>query len=155
MDRIPLFIRAGSIIPKRKAARAIESGTNDELVLEVYPGREDARFTLIEDDGLSNAYLNGDGIAQTLFRFTTKSNFHIEAVEGTFEGMNTSRDLVIRFMAVPEPTEITHNGIALAKTNDKEGAQAGWSYHEDHRVLTVTLAGTSREKAQTIQLNYD
>ena len=50
--RIPVFVRAGSIIP-------VASGTAEApLELHVYPGA-DATFTLYEDDGISTAYERG------------------------------------------------------------------------------------------------
>ncbi|RYD59780.1 MAG: glycoside hydrolase family 31 protein [Sphingomonadales bacterium] len=59
IDRIPLFVRAGSILP----VGAPISNTSEKQPLEailVYPGR-DARFTLYDDDGVTNEYLNGKG----------------------------------------------------------------------------------------------
>ncbi len=58
IGKIPLFIKQGSIIPMRKYASSIEKGTNDTLEIHLYPG-DNGEFTLIEDDGTSNDYLEG------------------------------------------------------------------------------------------------
>lgn len=58
IDQLPLFVRAGSIIPMRHYASSVEKGNNENLVLHVYPG-ENGKFDLIEDDGVSNDYLSG------------------------------------------------------------------------------------------------
>ena len=58
IDTIPLFVRAGSIIP---SGSAIES-TNEQQKIEkvrVYPGA-DADFTLYDDDGKTYAYEKGE-----------------------------------------------------------------------------------------------
>ena len=58
IDTIPLFVRAGSVLPM---GSAVES-TNDRQTIarvRVYPGA-DGRFTLYDDDGKTYAYEHGD-----------------------------------------------------------------------------------------------
>jgi alpha-D-xyloside xylohydrolase len=57
--RIPLFVRAGSILPIGAAV----ANTSERQMLDairIYPGR-DARFTLYDDDGVTNDYRAGKG----------------------------------------------------------------------------------------------
>ena len=58
IDIIPLFVRAGSIIP---TGSAIESTAQEQKIakVRVYPGA-DADFTLYSDDGTTYAYEKGD-----------------------------------------------------------------------------------------------
>ena len=59
IDRIPVFVRAGSIVPIGVPV----SSTAEKQPLQairVYPGRN-ARFTLYDDDGTTNAYRRGGG----------------------------------------------------------------------------------------------
>ncbi|HEX8485329.1 glycoside hydrolase family 31 protein [Sphingomonas sp.] len=64
IDRIPLFVRAGSIVPM--GAPVPNTATKQLLEsVRVYPGR-DAQFTLYDDDGVTNAYRNGGGTRATL-----------------------------------------------------------------------------------------
>lgn len=64
IEHIPLFVRAGSIIPI--GAPVPSTATAQPLQsVRVYPGR-DARFTLYDDDGTSNAYRTGGGRTATL-----------------------------------------------------------------------------------------
>lgn len=58
IDRIPVFVKEGAIIPMRTYSSAIETGTNATLYLHIFPGK-DGTFTLYEDDGISNDYLKG------------------------------------------------------------------------------------------------
>ncbi len=58
IDRLPLFVRAGSIIPMGSQV----ASTQDHQAItkvEVWPGR-DASFTLYRDDGTTYAYEHGD-----------------------------------------------------------------------------------------------
>jgi alpha-D-xyloside xylohydrolase len=64
IDRIPLFVRAGSIVPM--GAPISNTGERQALAsIRVYPGR-DARFTLYDDDGTTNGYRAGKGIKAEL-----------------------------------------------------------------------------------------
>ncbi|MBQ4085464.1 MAG: DUF4968 domain-containing protein [Clostridia bacterium] len=58
IDRIPLFIKAGSILPMTKAAACAREALSGDIVLKVYPGK-DALFTLYEDAGDSYEYETG------------------------------------------------------------------------------------------------
>ncbi len=93
IDIIPLFIKKGAIIPMRKYSRSITSGTNDLLELHLYPG-ENGSFKLIEDDGISNDYLNGL-FAMTILDMVNLSDksfkLTINPVKGYYKGMNENR----------------------------------------------------------------
>jgi len=64
IDRIPLFVRAGSIVP---LGAPIQNTASKQALSEirVFPGR-DASFTLYDDDGVTNAYKKGGGKSATL-----------------------------------------------------------------------------------------
>jgi alpha-D-xyloside xylohydrolase len=59
IDTIPLFVRAGSILP---LGAPIESTRQKQAIekVRIYPGA-DASFTLFSDDGTTYAYENGAG----------------------------------------------------------------------------------------------
>jgi len=59
IDRIPLFVRAGSILPLGSAVPSTATPQAIERI-EVYPGR-DADFDLYDDDGVSYDYQHGGG----------------------------------------------------------------------------------------------
>ncbi len=54
LDTIPLYVRAGAIIPMGPAMRHTEERPLDPLTLHLFPGQ--GEFTLYEDDGLTFAY---------------------------------------------------------------------------------------------------
>lgn len=59
IDRIPLYVRAGSIVPM--GVQVPNTATRQMLeAIRVYPGR-DATFALYDDDGTTNAYRKGAG----------------------------------------------------------------------------------------------
>ena len=64
IDRMPLFVRAGSIVPL--GAPIPNTATKQALSeIRVFPGRN-ASFTLYDDDGVTNAYKKDGGKSATL-----------------------------------------------------------------------------------------
>jgi len=64
IDQIPVFVRAGSIVPVGNQVPSTMTPQKLEKIL-VYPGR-DADFTLYDDDGETNAYRKTGGHEATL-----------------------------------------------------------------------------------------
>lgn len=58
LEKIPVFVRAGSVIPMTKAALSVAE-LSEEIVLHVYPGA-DGEFTLYEDAGDGYGYESGE-----------------------------------------------------------------------------------------------
>jgi alpha-D-xyloside xylohydrolase len=58
-DAIPIFVRAGSIVPLGPELQYTAEKPADPISLYVYPGA-DGEFSLYEDDGLTNAWEKGE-----------------------------------------------------------------------------------------------
>jgi alpha-glucosidase len=58
LERLPLYVRAGAIIPSGPDLLYADQRPLDRLTLDLYPG--DGAFTLYEDDGHSFGYEQGD-----------------------------------------------------------------------------------------------
>jgi alpha-glucosidase (family GH31 glycosyl hydrolase) len=58
LQTMPLFVRAGSILPIGPVKQYADEPSSEPLRLTVYPGA-DGRFELYEDDGISFAYEQG------------------------------------------------------------------------------------------------
>lgn len=56
---MPLFVRAGAIVPLGPVKQYTSERVDQPLTVQVYPGRDGA-FTLYEDDGATFAYQDGD-----------------------------------------------------------------------------------------------
>ena len=54
LDRLPLLVRAGAILPLGPVVQHTGERPLDELTLQIYPEGA-SRFELYEDDGRSNA----------------------------------------------------------------------------------------------------
>ena len=71
IDRIPLFVRAGSILP---LGSDIQSTAEKQTIaaVKIYPGK-DASFTLYDDDGQSLDYEKGKGTVLTTLHWDDKA----------------------------------------------------------------------------------
>jgi alpha-glucosidase (family GH31 glycosyl hydrolase) len=122
LEQIPIFIKRGAIIPQRKYAKSIESGTNKTLDLHIYPG-DSSRFTLIEDDGRSNDYLNGI-YAQTDLSLTSNDTLtvlEISPVLGYYNNMPESRKWNIYLHLSSEISSVSRNTEELGIMYDENG----------------------------------
>ena len=58
LDRLPLFVRAGAIVPMGPVVQHTSERPLDDVTLLIYPAGA-SRFELYEDDGRTNAYRRG------------------------------------------------------------------------------------------------
>ena len=95
---LPLFVRAGSIVPLGPAMEYTGQNTEDPIELRIYPGA-DANFTLYEDDSLSYEYEKG-AYATIPLRWDDAGNaLTIGARQGNFPGMLERRTFNIVWVA--------------------------------------------------------
>ena len=110
LDRVPMFVRAGSILPLGPEMQYVGEKSWDNLEIRVYPGA-DGQFTLYEDEGDSYNYERGV-YATIPFVWKDKTNtLTIGARQGSFPGMLQSRKFTL---VLPNGTK---------KTVDYSGAE--------------------------------
>jgi len=119
LTAIPLFVRAGSIIPMGPARQFTSEQSDEPLEICIYPG-EDASFTLYEDEGDNYHYEEGLFSTIELKWDEAGSVFTIGEWKGAFPGMKQTRNF--RVVLVKSDTEsgsdenesavtITYNGM--------------------------------------------
>jgi alpha-D-xyloside xylohydrolase len=89
LSEIPLFIRAGSIVPMGPSIQ-YASESIDPLEIRIYRG-QDAEFTLYEDAGEGYEYESGQYSTIELLWSESAQQLTIGARQGTYPGMPTSR----------------------------------------------------------------
>jgi alpha-glucosidase (family GH31 glycosyl hydrolase) len=101
IERIPLYAKAGAIIPMRNSLSREDGSNPTELDLIVFPGA-DGRFELYEDDNTSQAYREG-ALCTTLFEQTTHdgvTTLKIHAAEGDLRLLPEERRYTIHLRGV-------------------------------------------------------
>ena len=143
-EKLPLFVRAGSIIPMRAEADWIEPGIPDNpLFLDVYPSNQTASFTLYEDDGVTVDYQSGR-FAKTVFEARREQNGNVTLAlgesHGDYTGKPARRVVEITVNLVDKaPASVIRNGSPLAPVKTPEAlptSAEGWRYDAPgHKVI--------------------
>ena len=108
LSDLPIFVREGSILALQKKPEAKIPWP--ELKLEIYPARSAGRFSLYEDDGESEDYLNGK-FSLREFAIEPNSNgysFSIGPKSGNFS--IPSRPVLARFHSLKSKPQIQIDG---------------------------------------------
>ena len=94
LDRVPMFVRAGSILPLGPEMQYVGEKAWDNLEIRVYPGA-DGTFALYEDEG--DSYNYEKGVYSTItFNWNDKSRtLTIGGRKGNFPGMLASRRFTV------------------------------------------------------------
>ncbi|MBK8022623.1 MAG: DUF5110 domain-containing protein [Chloroflexi bacterium] len=114
LDRIPLYVRAGSIVPLGADIQHTDEIKDASLELHIYPG-QDGHFTLYEDEGDNYNYEQG---AFTTIRFSWSDQdrrLTIGSRQGSYPTMAASREirLIIVGDDVVRPLNFIYSGQEL------------------------------------------
>ena len=111
LDRVPMFVRAGSILPLGPEMQYVGEKAWDHLEIRIYPGA-DGSFTLYEDEG--DNYNYEKGVYATIpFTWNDKtSSLTIGSRQGSYPGMLASRQFTF---VLPDGTSknVSYNGESL------------------------------------------
>jgi alpha-D-xyloside xylohydrolase len=116
LERIPLFVRGGSILITGDVVQSTATVQKD-LAVTVYAGA-DAAFTLYEDDGVTYAHEKGAFTTITFTYWEANKTLRIGALVGDFPGKITDRKFAVKFVtqekAVAFEKEIEYKGVETA-----------------------------------------
>jgi alpha-D-xyloside xylohydrolase len=94
LDRVPMFVRAGSILPLGPEMQYVGEKAWDNLELRLYPGA-DGSFTLYEDEGDSYNYERGVYSTITFLWNDRARTLTIGQRQGEYPGMLATRQFTI------------------------------------------------------------
>ena len=92
LDRFPLFVRAGSIVPMSPVMNHVAEKPGAPYEIRVYPGA-DAAFTIYEDDNETYAYEKGQRATVELRWNDQTRTLSVGKRQGSFPGMVAERQL--------------------------------------------------------------
>ncbi len=120
LDEMPVYVAAGSVIPRRDPAGELHAPHIDPLILDVYGGAS-GEGQLREDDGRSPAYKNGHyGTTRFTIRDRPESlTLNVSPTEG--QAFGSRRALRVNFYADFQPSVITCDGEET-EGEEKDGA---------------------------------
>ena len=94
LGQMPLYVRAGSILPTGPALEYALQPSKEPLGIVIYPGAP-GKFSLYEDDGLSNGYELGESSRIPLTWSENTREFTIGRRMGSFTGMPRQRSFLV------------------------------------------------------------
>ncbi|MFC7615834.1 TIM-barrel domain-containing protein [Actinokineospora soli] len=136
LDRLPLFVKAGAVVPMWKAGITghAQQAPGDRLTLDVYP-QGTSSFTLYEDDRVTRAHRDGKSATQR-FDVTAPTNdrgdvfVRINPSVGDFAGKAASRpyELTVHTGTKPNHVEVGGKLVEHATKAAYDAAATGWHY---------------------------
>ena len=131
LDKLPLFVRHGAIIPMYQKMMYNWERPADTLSLHIYPfGKSD--FTLYEDDGLTRDHRKGI-FATTKFEVSAPEigpiAINLHAAKGDFNGRQKIRTYQLEIYSSKIPSGIKLNGAKLKQSKNKSAfdeQMSGW-----------------------------
>ena len=158
---IPVFVRAGAIIPMYPDMLYDGQKPLDEVTFDLYP-QGDAQYTLYEDYGNTHRYEKGESSTQQVAvtaptQGTGPVQVTIGAVQGQYAGQLPQRRYALRVLSRQRPTAVTLGERALPMLADKAAWQAaseGWYFDAAERrgTLHVRTAPTDIRQPVALQL---
>ena len=117
-ERMPVFVKEGSIIPCGPAVQYINEKPADPVTLFVYTGR-DASFTLYEDEGTNYNYENGAFTNIPITYAEATKTLTIGGRQGSFTGMLANRTFNVVWITKDKPAALAFNSKPAATVHYK------------------------------------
>lgn len=95
ISTLPLFVKAGSIIPTTEVAEYTNAQIGKPITINVYPGA-DCEFTIYEDEGDNYNYEKGAFSTIPLSWNDKKNTLTIGQREGSYEGMAAQSTIIVK-----------------------------------------------------------
>ncbi len=161
---VPLFIKAGSIIPMivnyDSNGNAVHQDYVDQsgfqagqLTVDIYPSGSTS-YNFYEDDGISDLYYTDNEFSTTSFTSDNTSGKEvvtIGAANGSFVGQFASRTYYLKIeLQTAAPAGATLNGTAIGSVSSKSAlvsASQGWYYDSAAKVVWVKFSASTSAPA--------
>lgn len=115
LDHIPVFVRAGSIIPMGPVVEYAEQQSDKPLEIHIYPGA-DAAFDLYDDAGDGYDYEQGSFAVVALHWNESAQTLTLDNRSGIYEGMSQTRDFGVVLHKGKETMvkQVSYNGDKIS-----------------------------------------
>ncbi|WP_082548096.1 TIM-barrel domain-containing protein [Massilia sp. Root335] len=157
LDKLPVFVRAGAILPMYPEVLYDGQKPKDRVTFDVYPQAGESAFTLYEDDGNTRRYQQGESSRQTI-RMTAAgrdATVDVGAVDGTYAGQEARRGYSLRMLAAHAPDAVQADGRALPARASRAALDAsdeGWFFDAAERRGTLHVKTAARDIRKPLEI---
>ena len=139
LERLPVFVRAGTILPRQPLVQSTAQTPSGPLRLDVYPG-SDCAGTVYEDDGTTLAYQRRGFLRQAVRCSTTPNGMAItfDAREGSFKPWWSQVLITVHGWA--DPATALHDGKRIATTSDTTAQTIAFTIPAPVKASRITIA---------------
>ena len=151
LDKLPLFVRSGAIIPMYQQMMYDAQRPADTLTLRIFPNGKSS-YEMYEDDGITREHRKGV-FATTTFEVSAADggvgpmDVTLNPAKGDFNGRLKERTYLLEVVTKLAPKSVAVNGKPMKKAKseaDFEHAAEGW--YTD----TCTMGGTIKVKTAKV-----
>ena len=162
LDAIPMFVKAGAIIPKMPVMDYIGQMKNAPMILEIFPSTKASDFTIYEDEGTTNDYKNDEFVTTKveIGRITSRLNILInkpKVSEGFYNSTKRNYWLQVHFPDNPSTVMLNAKKLKatiiekLQDTWNSEFDKSGYHYDKVEKSLYILIPDTREKLEITIE----
>jgi alpha-glucosidase len=138
LDHLPVFVRAGTILPRQPLVQSTAEIPDGPLSLDIYPGR-DCRGSLYADDGNSLAYQRGVYLRQAIRCEQTADGLRIDFAAREGKHAPWWKQIAVTVHGWNGPASMAREGRSVPIRSDAGG-----------RTISFTLADISSAQSVSI-----
>lgn len=154
LDKLPVFVRAGAIIPMYPEMLYDGHKPKDRLTLDLYP-QGASEYVLYEDDGNTRRYQQGASSRQRIAMREQggRVEVSIDPVQGSYDGQEARRGYSLRLPSRQRPAGVQMGTAALKQAASRaefDALDAGWFFDPSERLGTVHVKAPSQDIRQPL-----
>ena len=154
IEQIPVYVRAGAIVPMQPPMLYTGQRPVDPLIVNVWPLASGASssYSVYEDSGTSVEYQRGVFARTPIKASQTGDTLRVEIgpVEGSYPGMMKARAYELRLPDDWPPASVTVNGVPVRQGD--VSVKSGWSFQGNTLTTIIPIAGSSVATKVTVEV---
>ncbi len=159
LDEIPLYVRAGAILPMMAPTEvgAIAEKSLDHLVFTVFPARH-GQARLYEDENNTNSYLEEQHTWTHVTQYMPEDHtltIRIEPIEGHYETMPHKRSYQIRVRGILAPKAVFCNGEEITYELLGNSGTFCWKYDGNQIAAVINVGKLSVHEPVEVVLHLN
>ncbi len=149
IDRIPIFVKAGAMLPMAETQQYVDQRKTDPLILRIYPQAGNWATVLYEDDGLSYDFETG-GYCQTTFQLSVavrKIVMQTLPRQGRFNPGDRSYQVHFHALSgIPRQVKLNQRSMNEVISSDRLRTEtSGWFFDRQTNQLLVKYPDTGQQ----------